>query len=61
MQSSIDRINAQLARFETVKRFTVLENEFTMESGELTPTQKLKRKVVNERYAAQIGAMFAEG
>jgi len=58
VEEAIEAVNANLARFETVKRFTILPHEFTVESGELTPTMKLKRKVVVQRYAPQIESMY---
>lgn len=50
--------NAQLASYETIKQFAILPNDFTIESGELTPSLKIKRKVVDERYKAQIDALY---
>lgn len=46
------------AEFEKVKYFTLLENGFTLDGGELTPTLKLKRKVINQHYEAEIEAMY---
>ncbi len=60
IQAAIDEVNRDLARVETVKKFTILSRPFTIESGELTPTLKVKRKVVNEHFAAEIEAMYAE-
>lgn len=57
-----ERIEAQskeLAQYEQVKRFTLLSNDFTQEGGELTPTQKIKRKVVAEKYKDIINAMYS--
>ena len=57
-----DRINALqkgLASYEQIKRFTLLPREFTMESGELTNTLKIKRRVVAERYADLIDKMYS--
>jgi long-chain acyl-CoA synthetase len=51
--------NATLARVEQVKRWTVLASEWTPESGELTPTMKLKRQVIHEQYADHIEELFA--
>jgi len=45
----IDRVNRQLARYETIKRFFILPREFTQEDGEITPTPKLKRKPIIEK------------
>jgi long-chain acyl-CoA synthetase len=56
----IDRQSAELAGFETIKAFTLLPREFTQESGEITPTQKIKRKVVAEHYRAEIDAMYPD-
>lgn len=60
LQETVDRVNVDLARVETVKKFTVLDAPFSVESGELTPTLKLKRRVINEKYATQIEAMYVE-
>ena len=51
-------VNADLARYETIKKFTILAEDFTVEGGELTPTQKVKRRVVNEKYADEIEAFY---
>jgi long-chain acyl-CoA synthetase len=58
IQSEVDRINTELARYESIRKFAVLPHDFTTESGELTPTQKVKRKVVNDRHAATIEGMY---
>jgi long-chain acyl-CoA synthetase len=60
-QGVVDAVNEKLARFEAIKKFTILSEPFTMDSGELTPTLKVKRRVVEKRYAAVIEAMYAEG
>lgn len=54
----IERLNADLARFEQVKRFELLENELTQEADELTPTLKVKRRVIDKRYAEQIRKLY---
>ena len=59
LRAAVDAVNAQLAQFETIKRFAVLPQDFSVEGGELTPTQKVKRKVVSEKYAAEIEALYA--
>ncbi|HQI82771.1 MAG TPA: AMP-binding protein, partial [Deltaproteobacteria bacterium] len=48
------------ARVEQIRRFTILPREFTIESGELTPTLKIKRKVVGRNFAAEIDAMYKD-
>jgi long-subunit acyl-CoA synthetase (AMP-forming) len=55
-----DSVNPRLARYETIKRFEVLPAELTESAGELTPTMKVKRKVVAQRYAEQIRGLYAE-
>ena len=60
LQRAIDETNSHLARVETIKRFTVLPAAFSIEGGELTPTLKIKRKVVAEKYAREIDAMYAD-
>jgi long-chain acyl-CoA synthetase len=51
LQQEVDQANAQFARIEQVKKFTVLEDDLSQEAGELTPTMKVKRAVVEKRYA----------
>lgn len=52
--------NAKVARYQTIKKFEVLQTPFSVETGELTPTLKVKRNIVNEKYAKQIAQMYAE-
>ncbi|HET7421548.1 MAG TPA: AMP-dependent synthetase/ligase [Candidatus Dormibacteraeota bacterium] len=52
--------NSHLSRIEQFKRFTILPTEWSPESEELTPTMKLKRRVINTKYAPQIEAMYAD-
>jgi long-chain acyl-CoA synthetase len=52
-------VNPELARVEQVRAFRVLPRPFSTETGELTPTLKLKRRVIDERYAAEIEEMYA--
>lgn len=54
----IERIQKGFANFEKIKRFTLLPKEFTIESGELTNTLKLRRAIINNRYAHEIDAMY---
>lgn len=56
----VREVNGSLANFETLKRFRVVAEEWTQESGELTPSMKLKRRVLNERYAALIDELYAD-
>jgi long-chain acyl-CoA synthetase len=56
--AAIESVNARLAQFERIKAFRLLRREFTQDSGELTPTLKVKRRVINEKYAAEIEAMY---
>lgn len=56
----VEAVNRQLASFEQIKKITVLTEPFTQSGGELTPTLKVKRRVVAERCTAQIEAMYAE-
>jgi long-subunit acyl-CoA synthetase (AMP-forming) len=59
LQRQIDAVNARLARVQTVKRFKVIPREFTIEGGELTPSMKVKRKVVAEKYRAEIEQLYS--
>ncbi len=58
--SEIEKVNQGLARVETIKRFRLIEQQLTAEDDELTPTMKLKRKFVNEKYKALIEDMYSE-
>lgn len=58
VQDAVDDANAALARFEHIKRYTILDREFSFEGGEMTPTMKLKRKVVEKTFAAEIEALY---
>ena len=55
----VEQMTADLAQFERIKKIALVAREFTQESGELTPTLKVKRRVVEERYKAMIDAMYA--
>ena len=57
----IERVNERFAQVETIKRFRLIDQLLDPEDDELTPTQKLKRKVVNEKYAELIEAMYRGG
>ena len=60
MMDRIDTLQQQLAHYEQIKRFTLLPHAFSMERGELTNTLKIKRRVLNENYKAQIDKMYEE-
>jgi long-chain acyl-CoA synthetase len=59
LQKSFDELNASLPRFATVKKFTILPGEFTEQNGEVTASQKLKRKLIEQRYREALDAMYA--
>jgi long-subunit acyl-CoA synthetase (AMP-forming) len=58
VQSGVDAANAHLARVEQIKKFTIVPGDWVPGGDELTPTMKLKRKPIAEKYAAQIEAMY---
>ena len=60
MKERIDTLQQQLAHYEQVKRFTLLPHHLSMEKGELTNTLKIRRRVLNENYKAQIDAMYID-
>jgi long-chain acyl-CoA synthetase len=59
IQRIVDDVNLDLTRHEQIKRFAVLPRDFTMDDGEVTPTLKLKRRVICERYADEIEKLYA--
>jgi len=59
VQAELDRANARYARVEQVKKFVILDHDLSQETGELTPTLKVKRNVVNERYARLFDELYA--
>jgi len=59
IQAFVDDVNRELSRFEQIKRFTILPRDFSVEEGEVTPTLKLKRRVCQEHFAAEIEALYA--
>ncbi|TVR04362.1 MAG: long-chain fatty acid--CoA ligase [Deltaproteobacteria bacterium] len=61
LQGEVDRVNRKFARVEQVKAFRVLPENFSIDEGELTPTMKVKRRIVHERYRTVIDGMYAEG
>jgi long-chain acyl-CoA synthetase len=56
----VREVNGSLAKFESLKRFRVVADEWTQETGELTPSMKLKRRVISEKYAALIEAIYED-
>lgn len=58
IRQRIEEKNLQLAKYETIKRFAILPNDFSVESGELTPTLKVKRKVISERYREVLDGFY---
>jgi long-chain acyl-CoA synthetase len=58
VQAGVDRANARLARVEQIKRFAILTEEWLPDSDELTPTMKLKRRPIAEKYASQIEGLY---
>jgi long-chain acyl-CoA synthetase len=61
MEKEVGRTLEGLAHFETPKKVALLEHEFSVENGELTPTLKVKRRVIDERFKALIDGLYADG
>ena len=61
MERQVASATKVLARFESVKKIALLENEFTVEGGELTPTMKVKRRVIDQKYKDLIDRTYSEG
>ena len=54
----VEKANGELAKFETIKYHKIVPQDFTIDSGELTPTLKLKRKVITQRYKDLLDSMY---
>jgi long-chain acyl-CoA synthetase len=59
IEEHIEKVNQKFARVEQVKRFAILPRDLSQEGGELTPTLKVKRNVVVDRYAAVIDSLYS--
>jgi long-subunit acyl-CoA synthetase (AMP-forming) len=59
LMEHVNKINGGLARVQTVKKIFILPQDFTIEGGELTPTMKVKRRIVNSKYAEQIETFYS--
>jgi long-chain acyl-CoA synthetase len=57
--ADVDELNSRLNKWETIKKFEILDRELSVESGELTPSLKVKRKVVEEEYKDTLDALYA--
>ncbi|OYV64097.1 MAG: hypothetical protein B7Z72_13715, partial [Gemmatimonadetes bacterium 21-71-4] len=61
MEREVMKMLPDLAAYETPKKILLLEHDFSIENGDLTPTLKVRRRVVEKRYQRQIDALYAEG
>ncbi len=61
VQQGVDKVNSLFAKVEHVRKFTILPQNFSVEGGELTPTLKLKRRVIHKKYESEIEAMYKSG
>jgi long-chain acyl-CoA synthetase len=60
IQSEVDRLNANFGSYEGVKKFALLSKEWSVDGGEMTPKLSLKRRIILEKYAAEIERIYAE-
>lgn len=60
VNEAMEAVNAQLARYETIKKFILLPKEFTVEDGDLTPSLKIKRKQICQKYKNELEALYDE-
>ncbi len=61
IDAQIADVNSQLASYQTIKKFTILPEPFSVEGGELTPTLKMRRKIIAPKYQDEIDALYARG
>ncbi len=61
VQKAVDEVNSHVGRVEQIKKFAILDHDLSQETGELTPTLKVKRNVVNEKFADLVDRVYAEG
>ncbi|MFG1928278.1 AMP-dependent synthetase/ligase [Cryptosporangium sp. NPDC048952] len=59
VQTGVDQLNGQLNRWETVKAFVILPHDLSVDNGEITPSLKVRRKFVEEKYATQLDALYS--
>ena len=59
LEKQVEEVNRTLARYETIKRFAILPRELSIEDGELTPTLKLKRRVIHQNHAEEIERLYS--
>ena len=55
----VEDVNSELSRYEQIKRYSILPRDFSAEEDEVTPTLKLKRRVIQEHFAAEIEALYS--
>ena len=60
MEGLVEAVNKDRVRVEQIKRFAILPRDFTQEHGELTPTLKLRRRVVHDHFADEIERLYSE-
>ena len=60
IQQGVDAVNKRVGNWEAIKYFTLLPRAFNEETGEITSTLKIKRKVIAQRYAPQIDSMYSK-
>src|SRR5262249_5734142 len=60
IEAGVQKVNSGLAPYESIKKWKLLPIEFSVDTGELTPTLKIKRKVVTQKFAAEIESLYVE-
>jgi long-chain acyl-CoA synthetase len=61
IQGVLDDVNERYARVEQLKKFVILDHDLSQETGELTPTLKVKRNVINEKYEGLFDRLYGQG